>query len=334
MDKISIIIPCYNIENYIENTVDSICNQSYTNLEIILVDDGSIDGTLDKLNQLQKRDWRIRVIHKENGGVTSARLCGVEEATGEWIGFVDGDDYIEPDMYTRLIHNAIKYQADISHCGYQMVFPSHIDYYYNTGRIVEQDNIVGLIDLLSGTFVEPGLGNKIYHRNILQSMLQEQKMDFTIKNMEDLLMNFYLFQKAQKSIYEDFCPYHYMLRKGSAATSSINENKLRGPMQVFKIIEEEVKDNDILANIIARRMISLQINHATLSYGKQRELIHPYRITARQELRKKLLLILRGNYSIKQKIMVFWVVVCPASYNWIHSVYEKITKNDKKYEVK
>ena len=110
---ISVIIPIYNVSQYLSQCIDSVLAQSYRDLEIILVDDGSMDRTPEILDRLAEKDDRIRVIHKENGGATSARLCGVKVATGEWIGFVDGDDYIEPEMYEMLIGNAKKYGADI-----------------------------------------------------------------------------------------------------------------------------------------------------------------------------------------------------------------------------
>ena len=193
IDKISIIIPAYNVGSLIERTIQSICNQTYQNLEIIIVDDGSTDNTPSIIDELAKKDERIKVIHKQNGGVTSARLCGIENATGEYIGFCDGDDLVEPEMYEVLLQNAKKYNADISHCGYQMVFPSRIDLYYGTERLVEQDTVTGLNDLLSGAFVEPGLCNKLYNKSLLQSLLQSGEMDLSIIHLEDLLMIYYLF---------------------------------------------------------------------------------------------------------------------------------------------
>ena len=333
-DKISIIVPAYNIESYIEKTVKSICAQSYENLEIIIINDGSKDNTGKVLDELSKTDDRIKVIHKENGGVTSARLKGIESATGDWIGFVDGDDFIDEDMYERLIANAIKYDADISHCGYKMVFPSRIDYYYNTGKIVEQDNDAGLKDLLEGNFIEPGLWNKLYRRSLLNSFLNDKGMDTSIKINEDLLMNFYLFQLSQKSVFEDFCPYHYMLRKGSAATSKLNENKLSDPLKVKKILLEETKDDKNLNFIVKKAIVSLLISMATLSDGSQKELIKPHRKNARKELRKLLPEVITGNFSSKQKIATLWVSIWPASYGWIHRLYARVTGLDKKYEVK
>ena len=122
-NKISVIIPAYNIEGFLASTLDSVISQTYNDLEIIVVNDGSSDATADVINTYAQKDSRIHAIHKENGGVTSARLRGVAEATGDYIGFVDGDDYIEPQMYEHLIANLKKYDADISHCGYRDGIP-------------------------------------------------------------------------------------------------------------------------------------------------------------------------------------------------------------------
>lgn len=101
--KISVIIPIYNIKDYLERCVMSVTYQTYRNLEIILVDDGSTDGTAKLCDELAKRDERIKVFHKTNGGSSSARNLGLDNATGEFVGFVDSDDYVEPDMYELLV---------------------------------------------------------------------------------------------------------------------------------------------------------------------------------------------------------------------------------------
>ena len=120
---VSVIIPAYNIEDYIGRCLDSIISQTYKNLEIIVVDDGSRDYTGEILDNYAKKDRRIKVIHKENGGVSSARNKGIEAAEGDYIGFIDGDDLIEPGMYKTLVDLLEEENADIAHCGYQMVFP-------------------------------------------------------------------------------------------------------------------------------------------------------------------------------------------------------------------
>lgn len=113
---ISIIVPVYNVAEYLPECVNSIINQTYKNLEIILVDDGSTDACPDICDGYAKRDSRIRVIHKKNGGLSDARNAGLDICTGEWIGFVDSDDYIANDMYEKLYGSAVEAQADVSVC--------------------------------------------------------------------------------------------------------------------------------------------------------------------------------------------------------------------------
>lgn len=331
-NKISIIIPAYNIEKYLKDTLGSVLSQTYGNIEVIVVNDGSTDGTASLIDEYVSRDSRVRAIHKENGGVTSARLRGVAEATGEWIGFVDGDDYVEPQMLEHLLKNALTYQADISHCGYQMVFPNgRIDYYYNTGCLVQQDKPTGLKDLLVGSMIEPGLWNKLFHKTLFNSLLYEDVMDCSIRNTEDLLMNYYLFKEADRAVFEDVCPYHYILRKNSAATSRLNEHKLLDPLRVTRIIMRDAAPElqSILLSRLTRQLIAL----ATLSSKDQPELIIPNRKMARKELRDRLREILQENVDIKLKIMALWVVIWPTSYGLVHNIHAKITGNDKKFEI-
>ena len=334
MDNIlvSIIVPAYNIESYIGRCLDSILNQSHEKIEILVIDDGSTDGTWNVIKQFAAKDQRIVAMHKENGGVSSTRRVGLEHAKGEYIGFVDGDDYVEPEMFERLLTNAVGYKAQISHCGYQMVFPDHVDYYYNTGRLVRQDKMTGLKDLILGAFVEPGLWNKLFHKTLIDSLLQSGFIDTNIKINEDLLMNYRLFSMAESAIYEDFCPYHYILRKGSAATSKISEHKLWDPLSVTKMILEDCPDD--VKPVAFQRLIRQLINGATMNIADNPSLIKPFRVYTRKELRANLKTILFGSScSIKLKIMALWVAVWPASYSWMHYLYAKITGVDKIYDI-
>lgn len=231
---ISVIVPAYNIRDYIGRAVDSILAQTYSEIEIIIVDDGSTDGTAEVIdNYATQNPAKIRALHIPNGGVTNARLTGISCASGDWIGFVDGDDEIEPDMYERLLTNALKYHADISHCGYQMVFSDgRVNYFHDTGGLVQQDKLTGLKDLLAGSVIEPGLWNKLFRKTLFHRLLHGNLMDLSIKINEDLLMNFYLFREAERSVFEDFCPYHYIVRNTSASRQKLNEHKIYDPIKV------------------------------------------------------------------------------------------------------
>lgn len=256
---ISVIIPVYNLENYIEKTLKSVINQTYKDIEVIAVDDGSTDASAEILDKFEEQYPNLRIIHKLNEGVTNARLAGIQVAKGEWIGFVDGDDIIENNMYERLLNNAIKYNAQISHCGYQMIFgDGRINYFYNTNHVVLQDRMKGITDLLEGSFVEPGLCNKLFSKSLFDKVLNDNIMDREIKINEDLLMNYYLFLNSECSIYEDFCPYHYMVRTNSASRSKLNINKIYDPIKVKKIICDNAPNE--VRNIAKKVYISTCIN--------------------------------------------------------------------------
>lgn len=117
MEKISVIVPVWNAHDYLNRCVDSILGQTYTNLEVLLVDDGSSDDSLAICEMYARQDSRVKVFHKENGGQASARNYALDRATGDFVGFVDNDDWIFPTMYERLHHLIIEYDADIARCG-------------------------------------------------------------------------------------------------------------------------------------------------------------------------------------------------------------------------
>ena len=119
--KISVIVPIYNVENFVKKCVSSILNQTYKNLEIILVDDGSTDNSSQIIDVMSKEDSRIKCIHKTNGGLSDARNSGIAIATGEYIGFVDGDDWIHPQMYEILYQKLRETNTDICCCEYMSV---------------------------------------------------------------------------------------------------------------------------------------------------------------------------------------------------------------------
>ena len=117
--KISVIVPVYGVERYISDCIRSLCDQTWKNLEILLIDDGSKDGSGKICDEWAKKDSRIRVFHVENGGQSRARNIGMKEASGDYIGFVDGDDAAAPEMYEHLYGLMQKYDAQIAECNFE-----------------------------------------------------------------------------------------------------------------------------------------------------------------------------------------------------------------------
>lgn len=324
---VSVIIPAYNIEKYIGRCLDSVLSQIYENLEIIIVDDGSSDGTGKILDDYEKRDSRIKVIHKENGGVSSARNKGLDMAVGDYIGFVDGDDIIAPEMYETLVKLLEEEDADIAHCGYQMVFPDRVDYYYNTGKRKVQTTKEGLKDLLLGEIIEPGLVNKLYKKSVIKN----HRLDETVKINEDLLMNYQVFKDSKKSVYYDITPYSYMIRKSSATGSNTLSIKREDSLRVLKQIEDDCTDEELKA-IAYRRYIYLLmvICRDSVEDKKYGEYQKKQRKQLKREIQKPLF---KTSIPKKLKYMSMLSSYLPRLMKLIYKIYDLKSGTSKKYLV-
>ena len=170
-EKISVIVPVYNVEQYLERCVDSIINQTYKNLEIILVNDGSTDNSGQICDELAKKDDRIRVIHKKNGGVSEARNVGVKEISGEYIIFIDSDDYIDKKMFS-VLYSQIKLEAaDVSVCGVMNIYENNnIPQARNTNEYLILNNEGFLREYLKGERIPGGIWNKLIKSSIAKSI--------------------------------------------------------------------------------------------------------------------------------------------------------------------
>ena len=268
-ELISVVVPAYNCAPWLPRCLDSLLNQTYQNMEIIVVNDGSIDNTKEVLDDYASRYDSITAVHQTNAGEYAARLAGVAVAKGNWIGFVDSDDETEPHMYELLMRNAQSCGADISHCGYKVIYPDgRVDYQQNSGMVKIQDNYTGMKDLLDEVIMEMGLCSKLFRRELFEGI--REWMDFSIVINGDMLMNFYLFSRAKKSVLEDVCPYHYLIRQGSASRRKLNQHLIYDPIQVRQIIHdrcpEEVRED------ARRALVRLcLVSYRLLAMEKERE---------------------------------------------------------------
>ena len=211
MDLISVIVPIYKVELYLDRCIGSIVNQSYNNLEIILVDDGSPDKCPLMCDEWAKIDSRIKVIHKDNGGLSDARNAGLKIASGDYIGFVDSDDYIREDMYELLLYDMIKNSSDISACGVECFFDDNTNAYPLTSRdtiVLDTSNAVKAI--LEETTLKQPVWYKLYKRSVIENL------QFSVgKYHEDVFWSYKAIGNAKSvSIFPDAC-YFYRQRNDS-----------------------------------------------------------------------------------------------------------------------
>lgn len=212
---ISIIIPVYNVEKYLETCVYSVIYQTYENLEIILVDDGSSDNSGKLCDRFLKLDKRIKVIHKANGGLSDARNAGIEVAHGEYLGFVDSDDWISTEMYYKLYNNVIENNADISVCERIIVDENGgLDDKGTSGAKAVLNNSDALDVLYENKKYYSHAWNKLFKRELFDEIRFPKDKFF-----EDVFIMHELFGKAEKVVFEDKGLYFYRQRNGSIVNS-------------------------------------------------------------------------------------------------------------------
>lgn len=327
---ISVIVPVYNIEKYIGKTLDSILAQTHSNLEIIVVDDGSTDHTPQIVDFYAEKDARIKVIHKENSGVSDTRNRGIEASKGDYIGFVDGDDWIEPQMYEHLLKNAVENQADISHCGFQMVYPSRTVQYYNTGEKRLQTGKEGVIDLLSNNKVEPSIANKLYKKEVVSGL----KMDTDLKINEDLLYNIWAFDHAGKAVFEDIPLYHYILRKNSAATSGLSVHRLMDSVTAAgRILSFYQGDSEVFPYAM-RKYISVNIASYHLFLADRSKKFKEQAKVLRNNLRSAKKQAGKIPLTRKIKLELNGILYIPLIYRLVSRAMRTLSGNKNQYEVK
>ena len=220
---ISVIVPVYNVEKYLERCFESIKNQSYKNIEIILVNDGSQDCSGEICEKLKKTDMRTKVIHKKNGGLSSARNAGLEIAEGEYIGFVDSDDWIDCNMYEALYNNINKFHTKISCCGRYNVDAKTGE--KAIGLCPENEELIlveeGLKRLLKWDNIDSSAVDKLFHRSVFEHF----RFPMGVIS-EDVAIMYQIFAWVGALSLVPLPMYYYYHRENSITMSKFDERKL------------------------------------------------------------------------------------------------------------
>lgn len=253
---ITLIIPVYNVEAYLGRCMESVLNQSYQNLEIILVDDGATDQSGHMCDEYAEKDNRIKVIHKKNGGLSSARNAALDIATGEYIGFVDSDDYIHPQMFTKLYEACIRNKSEISICCH---YTERNDKLLIEDSIYDEEECLNHSQALETLIKDSGMKNyawdKLYKAELFTDIRYPEG-----RNYEDIATTYLLFYKANKICRIPEYLYYYQIREGSISGHNSDEKWYENCYQIILSQSEryefmQAKKEEYLADLCLAEIV-------------------------------------------------------------------------------
>ena len=235
--KLSIVVPVYKVEKYLQDCVDSILNQDFKDFELILVDDGSPDSCPKICDEYAKKDARVKVIHKQNGGLSSARNAGMDVAKGEYISFIDSDDYIAQDMYQRVFSIINKEHADIVIYGRIYVYSEKkqvIKQKQNVYKIMNAAESIALMNTSILGYYDVAAWDKVYKRSLFKNIKYPVG-----KSSEDWYTTYKVLAKAHKIVYDSSPLYYYRQRDGSIThtKNSVNYDALYASKEVLDFVK-------------------------------------------------------------------------------------------------
>lgn len=307
--KISVIIPVYKVEKYLSKCLDSVINQTYKNLEIILVDDGSPDKSGEICDEYASRDERIKVIHKENGGVARARNTGLDIASGDYIGFVDSDDWIEQDMYELLMKNATQYDADISMCG-ETIYENGKVFSSSSGNEIVQLN---RIEAKKITVVGGSMGliwNKIYRKNVIGDIRFSPEYGCS----EDLMFVYLVLSNLNKLVVDKSAKYNYFRNEGGITKGEFGYGAF-GVVDVMRTMLECERNSEVYPYCVkgftdaAYTVLSGIITNKKC--GEKFDDLIKEILSVRRDI------LFGGHHNKKDKLKVIIISISPKLYRWV-----------------
>lgn len=254
---ISIMIPVYNTSQYLERCINTVINQTITNIEIILIDDGSTDGSGQICDKYAKNDSRIKVIHKSNGGLASARIAGIENARGEWLGFVDSDDWIDSNMYQELYETVLgQIDIDVAIGGYVEEKDEHTVHVFDSGNKRIMEPCEALLDMFESRDYNWSLCDKLYRHSLFDKyMVKSWPRGYG----EDTYINWHVFNKCRKIYYSPIMGYHYFMNSDSMMHQRFSKGKF-AYCQIYDHILSEVDFEKTDNRKLSEKIMSVALN--------------------------------------------------------------------------
>ncbi len=325
-DLISIIVPVYNMEQYLDRCMNSIWQQTYKNLEIILVDDGSTDRSGQMCDAYAAKDGRIRVVHKQNGGLSDARNAGLAIASGSYIGYVDSDDWIEPFMYEKMYQACIEHQSQVAICRYAQEFKDHT-------VLGGNDDVISfsretLLKIYIGGHDDYIIYNSVWSKLFKREIVED--VQFPVgRNSEDIMYTTRAFCKAERGVYIDTCLYHYVMdRENSIMNVKRGERMFRDEIPFWREHTRHIRDNvseelgDYAAYYFYRRLLQY---YQELNSRKETRKEAKRLARLMQEERMEILKIYdKSEESTGDKLRMKLFLTSPEGYLRISQLYEKV----------
>jgi len=314
MKKISVVVPVYNVEKYLDRCVESILRQSYKNMEVILVNDGSTDSSGEKCEYYSNLDKRVNVIHKSNGGLSSARNAGLAVCTGDYISFIDSDDWIEQDMYADMMKHVDEFQSDIVICRKYRVDESDnktIESYMKYPGDTVMNKVQGLAYLMSFRGFDMSVCDKLFAKEVIGEIRFPEG-----KTCEDSFTTYLYFARADKISYINKPYYNYFYRLSSITRkSSINKTVIEATLGQKAFIQKNFPELIHEANT-SHICGFLSVYNSYL----QRSMICVERKQYQKEVRKLYCSGLTNkNISLIKKMQITMFICCPRLYDVITS---------------
>lgn len=321
MPKLSVVVPVYKVEQYIHQCVDSILDQTFTDFEIILVDDGSPDKCGEICDEYAKKDSRVKVIHKKNGGLSDARNFGIDIAQGEYITFVDSDDKIDKYMYYDMLKNLEENDLDIICCDTYIVRGNNKKFRprYDNDKIFDKNE--SIVEILNGN-IDNAAWNKIYKRCLFEKIRYPKGRIY-----EDVATTYKLFYLANRVGYLKKPYYYYYKRKGSIVASAFNSKSRYDCFLGYKErIEFAIEKN--IECIQWCRLLAVETGLATLTaFYANKENIKSDRFMDVYEfvLNNKMFIDVH-SIKCKDRILLFFI----GKSSFLHRIYSRISAMSKK----
>jgi len=284
MAKISVIIPVYNVESYLRKCLDSVVSQTYSDLEILLINDGSLDNCGEICDEYAAKDARIKVFHKENGGVSSALNIGLRQFTGDFVGFVDSDDWVEPDLFAELLSSIDG--CDISVCSYYKEQTTGSEIVTNAKQIdktpIPYENML-LYPLMRDDYMGfcGYMWNKLFRGNLFSGLQFDEQINYA---QDVLLYTELVNDKKAKGRYINKPLYHYVVSRQDSITNSDSFNVKGVILEVYKRVEALLPSEHKFwargfychhASVICE--LALMKNNKDMLIKMQREIIEHYK---------------------------------------------------------